>query len=159
MRNYFHIYVLGIMLIGEKIKEVYEGSGMKLSDFADKIGTVRQNIYRIFEKEQIDAGLLVKISEVLKHNFFQYFPVSGIPQDATFSKTVERESIQLELDAAKKEIEHLLQIVSLREDERQLLEAKLKTNKDLTDAIIKHLREKEATYLAHIRQLETDSKK
>lgn len=148
------------MQIGERIKTVFEKSGMKLSDFADRIGTVRQNIYRIFEKEQIEVGLLVKISEVLSHNFLQYFIVKGFEtKEEVTSGPFETESIKLELDSARKEIEHLRQIISLRENERMLLEAKLKTNKDLTDAIIKHLREKEVNYVAQIKQLENELRK
>jgi len=145
------------MNIGERIKGVYEKSGIKLTDFADRIGTVRQNVYRIFEKDNIDVALLVKISSVLSHNFFEYFDVKGPNHsvDEGSSGPLAMESIQLELDSLKKEVEHLRRIVTLREEERQLLEAKLKTNKDLTDAIIKHLREKEVNYLAQIKQMES----
>jgi hypothetical protein len=59
--------------IGQKIKEVFDHRHMKLTDFADELGTVRQNVYRIFRKRHLDTGLLMKISQVLDHNFFQYY--------------------------------------------------------------------------------------
>ncbi len=59
--------------IGQKIKEVFDNRHMKLTDFADELGTVRQNVYRIFRKRHLDTGLLLKISQVLHHNFFQYY--------------------------------------------------------------------------------------
>ena len=59
--------------IGQKIKEIFDNRQIKLTDFADELGTVRQNVYRIFKKRHLDTGLLLKISQVLNHNFFQYY--------------------------------------------------------------------------------------
>src|SRR6187397_1234563 len=58
--------------IGELIKKTLSDRKMKLKDFADELGMARQNIYRIFEKNSIETDLLIKISTVLNHNFFQY---------------------------------------------------------------------------------------
>ncbi|OFY67643.1 MAG: hypothetical protein A3H98_03750 [Bacteroidetes bacterium RIFCSPLOWO2_02_FULL_36_8] len=58
--------------IGEKIQEIYLDRGIKLSEFAERIGTVRQNIYRIFERETINSGLLHKISMTLDFDFFRF---------------------------------------------------------------------------------------
>ena len=59
--------------IGKIIEERYIESGMKISAFAEKVGTSRRNAYNIFERETIDTGLLLRLGEVLKHNFFQYY--------------------------------------------------------------------------------------
>jgi predicted transcriptional regulator len=47
------------MHIGEKIKLVYEENGMKITDFAEKLNTVRDNIYKIFNREDISTALLL----------------------------------------------------------------------------------------------------
>lgn len=59
--------------IGPIIKQVFEQRNMRLNEFASELGTVRQNVYRIFKKTHVDTGLLIKVSEVLDHNFFQYY--------------------------------------------------------------------------------------
>jgi hypothetical protein len=111
--------------IGQKIKEVFDKRQMKLTDFADQLGTVRQNVYRIFKKRHLDTGLLLKISQVLNHNFFQYY-VDGPAQERTSDESVtgmKREiSAQLtQLDLAKKEVDYLRKIIKLMEEKAELI--------------------------------------
>jgi hypothetical protein len=111
--------------IGQKIKEVFDAQNKKLTDFADELGTVRQNVYRIFKKQHLDTGLLLKISQVLNHNFFQYYVDSsgtvGNRQDATQLATQAQEK-ELQLSLAKKEIEYLRKIIKLMEDKAELVQ-------------------------------------
>lgn len=111
--------------IGQKIKEVFDKRQMKLTDFADQLGTVRQNVYRIFKKRHLDTGLLLKISQVLNHNFFQYY----VDRPATESSSAEsvtgmkkEMSEQLnQLDLAKKEVDYLRKIIKLMEEKAELI--------------------------------------
>ena len=48
-----------IVEIGQKIKEVFDTRNIKLTEFADELGTVRQNVYRIFKKRHVDTGVLL----------------------------------------------------------------------------------------------------
>lgn len=98
--------------IGQKIKEVFDASNMKLTDFADELGTVRQNVYRIFKKTHVDTGLLLKISEVLNHNFFIYYVQ---PQART--EVVSPDQLAL----ARKEIDYLRKIIKLMEEKADLI--------------------------------------
>lgn len=59
--------------IGNKIKAVLKESRYKKTEFADKINISRTVVYDIFKRETIDTGLLKKISEVLNHDFFNYY--------------------------------------------------------------------------------------
>lgn len=59
--------------IGEIIERVYLEKGIKMSVFAKKVGTVERNMYTIFSKQDINTGLLRKISDALDHNFFKYY--------------------------------------------------------------------------------------
>ena len=61
------------MHIGKKIKEVLGESKFSVIDFAEKINRTRDVVYKIFAKENIDTGLLQKISQVLEHDFFNYY--------------------------------------------------------------------------------------
>src|ERR1700755_1092135 len=97
--------------IGHKIKEVFDAQNMKLTDFADELGTVRQNVYRIFKKRHLDTGLLLKISQVLDHNFFQYYVSNGnaevVQSEQMKSLANEASENHRQLDLAKKEIDYL----------------------------------------------------
>ncbi|HZY80105.1 MAG TPA: hypothetical protein VFE50_11320, partial [Cyclobacteriaceae bacterium] len=87
----------------------------------DQLGTVRQDVYRIFKKKDLDTGLLTKISEVLEHNFFHYYKtpdeLSDVPLDRELTE------VRAQLDLAKKEIDYLKKIILLMEEKARLLQA------------------------------------
>ncbi len=111
--------------IGQKIKEVFDKRQMKLTDFADELGTVRQNVYRIFKKRHLDTGLLLKISQVLNHNFFQYYvstpPTENGNSDALVDLTNTLNAQSHELELAKKETDYLRKIIKLMEEKAELI--------------------------------------
>ncbi len=106
--------------IGEKVREVFEARNMKLAEFADRLGTVRQNVYRIFKKKDLDTGLLIKISEVLNHNFFHYYRTAEPGSDAA-NREIEEYRNQLSLTL--REIDYLKRIINLMEEKAKLLQA------------------------------------
>lgn len=113
--------------IGQKIKEVFDARKMKLTDFADQLGTVRQNVYRIFKKRHLDTGLLLKISEVLGHNFFQYYvnePQSHkqFESEQILKLKLESSEFQHQFELAKKEIDYLRKIIKLMEEKADLIQ-------------------------------------
>lgn len=116
--------------LGEHIKRVLDARKMKLKDFAEDLGMVRQNVYRIFEKDSIETELLVRISTILNHNFFQYFDhhLAGVGREVTVdalarSAAAEERlaSCENELRLAKKEIDYLKRIIDLMEERTRLL--------------------------------------
>lgn len=116
--------------IGEKIKDVFESKDIKLKDFAEQIDVARQNVYRIFDKDSIDTALLLKVSKVLEHDFFQYYTKNGGGMDERAEKelshqntTLHAENHQLknELMLANKEIDYLKKIIDLMEERTKLL--------------------------------------
>src|SRR6188472_407553 len=117
--------------IGDLIKKTLSDRKMKLKDFAEELGMARQNIYRIFEKNSIETDLLIKISTVLNHNFFQYLDnqtlgiANGYHHVAAHAKSpgleVELEACQNELRLAKKEIDYLKKIIELLEERTKWL--------------------------------------
>jgi len=56
-------------LIWDKLKE----DGYSVSWLARKMSCDRTNIYRIFDKPHIDTGQLIRISRILRFNFFIHF--------------------------------------------------------------------------------------
>ncbi len=59
--------------IGSIIKDVFYEQGRSVSWFAKQLHCERTNVYNIFKRESIDTALLVHISNILQHNFLQYY--------------------------------------------------------------------------------------
>lgn len=59
--------------IGSIIKKKFDELGISVSWFAKELCCDRTNVYSIFKRESIDTSLLVKISLILKHDFFKYY--------------------------------------------------------------------------------------
>ncbi len=58
------------MHIGQLIKEKVEEQGKTIVWFSQQIPCNRTNVYKIFDKSSIDTRLLLRISTVLRYDFF-----------------------------------------------------------------------------------------
>lgn len=58
-------------IIGQFIKDEVEKQKIKVVDFAEMLYCSTNNIYKIYNKANLDIGLLAQISKVLKHDFFE----------------------------------------------------------------------------------------
>lgn len=67
--------------IGLIVKEVFENQPRycTVSWLARQLHCGRANVYNIFERQSIDTDLLMRLSIILKHDFFKYF--SAIIED------------------------------------------------------------------------------
>ena len=63
--------------VGQIIESKFQESGIKLSVFAERINTGERNVYSIFKRKDINAGMLKVISEVLDFNFFDLYAPSA----------------------------------------------------------------------------------
>ena len=59
--------------IGSLIKVELERQERTVSWFARKLCCDRSNIYKLFKRSTIDTELLLKVSNILNHNFFDVF--------------------------------------------------------------------------------------
>jgi plasmid maintenance system antidote protein VapI len=60
--------------IGEIVREKVQEKEITFSSFAKSIGVQRQNIEKtIFGKRSLDVEILMRISETLDFDFFQYY--------------------------------------------------------------------------------------
>ena len=55
---------------GILIKQTLQNQGRTVTWFAAQLCCTRPNIYKIFQKENIDIHLLWRISSILEHDFF-----------------------------------------------------------------------------------------
>ena len=58
--------------IGKLIRNKLKEDGHSVSWLAQKIHCKRDNIYKIFDRTSVDTSLLLRISFVLKTDFFGY---------------------------------------------------------------------------------------
>lgn len=61
------------MRIGEKIKERLDAEDISVTEFAKRLSCSRTNVYKLYGKDTIDCGLLLRISRILHHDFFKYY--------------------------------------------------------------------------------------
>lgn len=59
--------------IGHEIEARINQLNISKSEFARRIGTSKQNVNRILEKESIDTATLVRYGDVLDYNFFTLY--------------------------------------------------------------------------------------
>lgn len=59
--------------IGKEIEKIFQESGLKIGHFADRINTGERNVYSIFNRKDISADMLAKISRVLDFDFFKLY--------------------------------------------------------------------------------------
>ena len=64
---------MGLAQLVYNSEKVLRQNRFSITEFAKKINTNRNNVYDIFTRKTIDTGLLLKIGEVLDHDFFQYY--------------------------------------------------------------------------------------
>ena len=124
--------------IGHKIKAVVESSELSAADFAKKINRSRDVAYKIFSRENLDTGLLQRISAVLEHDFFGYYsqelPVVKEPGKVGYTKKTDLiASLGEELKAFKQRLaemeekyETLKKLSRLQEEKLENLKKKKK---------------------------------
>lgn len=87
--------------VGKIIEQKFQESGIKLSVFAERINTGERNVYSIFKRKDINAGMLKDISEVLDFNFFDLYVPKTHALDIPAEPSIR---ISLELSIPKKEL-------------------------------------------------------
>lgn len=69
---YIHIHIVMIH-IGRLIEEELRRQGRSVSWFAERLYCDRTNVYSIFKRKSLDTDLLLRISQILNYNFFNFF--------------------------------------------------------------------------------------
>lgn len=59
--------------IGQIIERVIHNQERSITWFSKKLYCDRTNVYSIFKRQSIDTELLLRISKILNHNFFDYY--------------------------------------------------------------------------------------
>lgn len=125
--------------IGKIIREVLDRRGMKLKVFAERIGTTRQNVYKIFEKDSVQTSRLETICRVLEYDFFQHLGAADpektepwVLEDPGFeyaSPHIREKRLREELEAAQERIRMLEARLEDKESIIELLRAQVAQGK------------------------------
>lgn len=71
--EWFRLFYYTMIHIGKLIEEELYRQEHSITWFAKKLYCDRTNIYSIFKRESINTELLLRISQILHHNFFSYY--------------------------------------------------------------------------------------
>ncbi len=70
---------------GETIKEAIKASGIAVGIVAEKLGISRKTLYNKFKEASIPSSFILKLGEVIHHDFSQEFP--------HLSKNIKKETV------------------------------------------------------------------
>ncbi|MBQ3617713.1 MAG: hypothetical protein II939_06075 [Bacteroidales bacterium] len=76
--------------IGHLIKTEFDRQGRRAMWLASELNCNRANVYNIFQRDNIDIAILIKISKVLQHNFFQ--DIANLIDDGKYLKSLDNMS-------------------------------------------------------------------
>ena len=68
------------MNIGKHVEEILRKQGKSAAWLASQIPCERTNVYNIFKRKSMDVRLLMRISEVLKYDFFKELSDEAFPK-------------------------------------------------------------------------------
>lgn len=101
--------------IGKEIRKIAKQKQITQVVLAEMITTSKQNIYSIYQRKTIDTGILVKLSNVLEHNFFTYY-FNELAFDVDMELKEEINKIKQSLQEKEKEIQYLKEIIELQKE-------------------------------------------
>ncbi|MCL3853527.1 helix-turn-helix domain-containing protein [Parabacteroides sp. GYB001] len=109
------------MHIGNKISIELEKSKISVSDFAKKINKSRGYMYAIFEKEDIDTGLLKIIAKALNIPIICFFDEEVTEQNNIGSisgdgNKVQQGHVNVMLESQEREIENLKMLLTEKDN-------------------------------------------
>ena len=83
--RFFVSYPTGKMIhIGKMIENELHRQERTVTWFARNLYCERTNVYHIFKRQSLDTELLLRISRLLKHDFFKYYSLEAarMPEDS-----------------------------------------------------------------------------
>lgn len=98
------------MHIGKEIRKIVEARGIKPLWLAKEINTSRRNIYDIFDRADVNTGMLLKISKAVGFNFLSFYEIqlpSMVQEPTETYKVLESENrlLKEQLELTEKLVE------------------------------------------------------
>jgi hypothetical protein len=118
--------------IGERIRKRAKELRIGPTELGRLINTYKQNVYGIFKRRSLDTELLLKISKILRYDFFQHYhtpDLLSVAEDsggAYFSEKKKLEelcaALKKQLDASRRELAGLKEKYEMQRKINALLE-------------------------------------
>lgn len=125
--------------IGEKIRKRAKELRIGPTELGKLISTSKQNVYGIFKRRSVDSELLMKISKILKYDFFHHYhtpELISVAEDSGSSYFSEKKkleelctSLKKQLEASRRELAELREKYEMQRKINVLLEGKPKGKK------------------------------
>lgn len=98
--------------IGKTLKRLLEKQGVSPEELGERIGKGRTTVYAMLRQKYLHSGLMVKISEALKHDIIQYLYQ---PEDLPGNKKLQQkvEEMEHEIETLRKENNYLKELNTL----------------------------------------------
>ncbi|WP_347158103.1 helix-turn-helix domain-containing protein [Pontibacter chitinilyticus] len=105
---------------GEIIKEAIKASGVAIGVVAEKLGVSRKTLYNKFKETTIPYSFILRIGEVIHHDFSQEFPhlSKTVKKEVKTPQTPQNNNLLLPFDTEPAEIQ---KPNSMKECETELL--------------------------------------
>lgn len=127
--------------IGKEIALKFQESGLKMPFFADLIATGERNVYSLFNRPDISAEMLTKISKALNFNFFSLYEaklpdnIASEPNEKYSNNKFAKEdpeeghvnmTISFNISSPMDKMEKITELISLVNNEAKKMGFKLK---------------------------------
>lgn len=73
--------------IGQFIQEQLKHDGLSVTWLAQQISCTRNHMYKVFQKQNIDCELLLRISKAMRFDFFKYYSSEVALSNAEWMET------------------------------------------------------------------------
>ncbi|WP_242916955.1 hypothetical protein [Pontibacter liquoris] len=91
---------------GEIIRDAIKGSGVAIGVVADKLGVSRKTLYNKFKETSIPYSFILKLGEVIHHDFSQEFPhlSKNVKKEGTAPQASQNNNLLLPFDGEPQEL-------------------------------------------------------
>ncbi len=109
---------------GQLVREVFKSTGLTVTELGKRVGTTRQNIYRIFDRKSIDSALLFRLGKAMSYDFYKHFSDYMADENIKVTNVNRGINMQIEIDALKQELANVSEKYEMPKRLNELLEKK-----------------------------------
>jgi len=110
---------------GQLVREVFKSTGLSVTELGKRVGTTRQNIYRIFDRKSIDSALLFRLGKAMSYDFYKHFSDYMSDEGIKVNNVDRGVDLQKEVDALKGEVANVSEKYEMLKRLNELLEKKV----------------------------------
>lgn len=103
--------------IGKSVRKLLKNQGVSPAELGERIGKGRTTVYAMLRQKYLHSGLMVKISEALKHDIIQYlYQPDELPSNKKLLQKVEE--LEHQIETLRQENNYLKELNQLLKQKR-----------------------------------------